>query len=71
VRRPDGSTGALPVVIESHSGVRVKDLAELWDVLTAAGFDPVCCPPEEAWVRAERRRKELQEKERAAPVDRK
>jgi len=64
VRRPDGSTGLLPVVIKAYPNVRVRDLASFWDAITAAGFDQVCCPPVEAWVLAERQRRAVQERER-------
>jgi len=51
VRAADGKQVRKAVVIEAYSGVKVRDVARVWDLALAAGFTAVHCPPLEGWVR--------------------
>ena len=51
VRGPDGQAVPMPLVIEARAGVKVRDVARIWDLAVAAGFPQVQCPEQEAWVR--------------------
>lgn len=61
----DGARVPLPVEIEANVGVKVRDVARIWDLVIAAGFPIVRCPEQEAWVR-----RNLQEG-KSAPAGRK
>lgn len=51
VRDPDGKQVRMPVILQAYSGVKVRDVARVWDQALAAGFPSVHCPPLEGWVR--------------------
>lgn len=51
VRGLDGKAVPMPVVIEAKAGVKVRDVARIWDLAVAAGFPQVRCPEQEGWVR--------------------
>ncbi|HEX6813491.1 MAG TPA: hypothetical protein VF384_17865 [Planctomycetota bacterium] len=57
VRSPNGEWVRMPVILEVEPGVKVRDVARVWDVVIAAGIDTVHCPPLENWVRQQQAQK--------------